>query len=131
MNIVRNNFEFIYSTDCDLSPPKIDVNMITVEVGNLGVTSGHPLSKGKELLMITKCTMRFKGVLLSERVVHEYKGEPSSDDGFKDSYLVSDIQETEGEGHMYEFEGVIQNPLAWVDWKIKAKSFELAVAETS
>jgi len=62
----------------------------------------------------------------------EYIGNSKNPEGFKDPYIIEDIPETlEGLERCkeYAFEGVADDPVAWVDWCIKAESFEFECYE--
>jgi len=62
----------------------------------------------------------------------EYIGDPRNPDGFKEEYVVEEVLPAGGRGgawRRYSFEGVLEDPLAWVEWDIEAMAFELDVDE--
>lgn len=71
----------------------------------------------------------FKGVFLSRRKMTEYIGDPMRPDGFKDMYVIEDVNlPLTGEVlKVYPFEGSLEEPNAFVSWDIIAHSFELQV----
>ncbi len=74
----------------------------------------------------------FHGVGKSRRSLTEYIGNATNPEGFKDEYSVEDLPPLTDEfgfHRTYLFEGVYENPMAWVDWDVLAESFELIVDE--
>ncbi|GHU49683.1 hypothetical protein AGMMS50289_26640 [Betaproteobacteria bacterium] len=59
----------------------------------------------------------------------EYIGDPMRPDGFKDMYVIEDVNlPLTGEVlKVYPFEGSLEEPNAFVSWDIIAHSFELQV----
>lgn len=74
----------------------------------------------------------FRGVVTSKRSLTEYIGDPKEPDGFKDEYLIGHLPPLasgSGDCRMYIFEGLFEEPVAWVDCDVLAESFELMVDE--
>jgi hypothetical protein len=72
----------------------------------------------------------FQGVTSSRRKLTEYIGSRQKPEGFKDEYEVIDIAMEEntkfnGISHTFLFEGLMENPVAWVNWDVIAETFEL------
>ncbi|MCL9845570.1 hypothetical protein [Ralstonia solanacearum] len=74
-----------------------------------------------------KACLIFNGVSRSVIKITEYIGDPRNPRGFKDEYEIANvfpIEPDEG-GATYLFEGIMREPIAWVEWEVRAKDFEL------
>lgn len=129
MKIFLENFENLHFTETTLSPPKTEGQELVVSVENLLLLSNHPFRK--EGASLINGFLIFKGVLSAKRILTEYIGDPKNPDGFKESYEIDDVSSQiffdEVIYNTYTFEGLLRTPSAWVDWSVKAKSFELHI----
>jgi hypothetical protein len=118
------------SVECNLKPPLIEGNQITVGIENLGIMPEHPLNSSESLLYVKNCQLIFEGVVRSERIVSEYAGHPRHD-GFKPPQKVVDgpFRPNNKATVTFRLGGVLQAPLSWVDWEIQCVSFYLEVPD--
>jgi hypothetical protein len=130
MKRILENFEHLHFTESRLGSPVVEGRTMRVPVHNLLPMMGHPLmTNGVQLIT---GTLVFHGVSKSRRSLTEYVGNPKNPEGFKDEYSVEDLPSLTDEfgfHRAYLFEGVYENPVAWVDWDVLAESFELIVDE--
>lgn len=131
MEIFPGNFECLYFTESDLEAPKIEGKTVTIPVKKVFPLRGHPLLDGKTAVMGINGVLVFRGVYSSKRVLTEYIGDPKHPDGYKAPYEIEDMGTSTSSDtqafNTYSFEGVLEAPLAWVDWTIKSQSFEFRV----
>lgn len=123
--LVKENFELMHFTESNIGRVRVHNNDLIVAVENIFVLGSHPLCEQKAGPY--KGKFIFHNVHSSKKELTEYIGDPKKPDGFKEPYIVEDIDERlDGlEGcKEYAFEGISDNPAAWVDWCIKAESFE-------
>lgn len=75
-------------------------------------------------MYVAECVLEFHHVARSSRRIAEYVGD-SSDSVFKPAYVVIDIDANvePGSTHRYLLNGVLDEPLSWVDWEIDAGDF--------
>jgi len=68
----------------------------------------------------------FIGVTKSIRKVTEYIGDPKHPQGFQEERVVVDIDVSPDEPNVtkFMFEGILQEPVAWVEWEVVAAGFE-------
>jgi len=148
MRIFPENFECLHFTEARYGAPKVTEDptatgkVITIPVRNLPVQRSvqgvHPLIEGEydksvrrhpALGCVVDGLLVFRGVFMSKREMDEYIGDPANPDGFKDEYVIRDVDLPLGGEvlKVYPFEGIIEEPNAWVTWDIIARSFELQV----
>ena len=128
MITIHENFEKIHFTESLLGCPEIDGRTIKIRVKGLLMMRGHPLSTPE--FRPIEGTLVFREVASSVRSITEYLGDPKNPDGFKEEYSVQDFDPAPTDGcTSYSFEGVLEKPRAWVDWDIRAKSFDLIINE--
>ena len=128
--LVKENFELMHFTESNIGKVHIHGNDLTVPVENIFVLGSHPLCERGAGPYSGKFV--FHNVHSSKRELTEYIGDPKNPEGFKDPYVVEDISEKlEGLERCkeYAFEGITDDPVAWVDWCIKAESFEFECDE--
>lgn len=128
MIIINENFDTLHFTEATLGRPLIVERTITIPVQGLLPMEGHPLmADGVKLL---SGSLIFRGVSTSRRVVTEYIGDPKTPVGFKEDYVVDDMLPLDDKNNffrIYSFEGVLEDPVAWVDWDILAQAFDFVV----
>jgi hypothetical protein len=127
MQIIKGYFDKLHFTECRLGVPQRISKKLIIPVRNLLPLKGHPLSDGNIKMISGK--LIFIDASKSVRRIIEYIGDPQSPDGFKDEYSIEDLYEIRaaGQGALYLIEGISDQPLAWTDWEIVAKGFELLV----
>lgn len=129
MEIFPENFERLHFTETNLSAPKVEGRTVTIPVKKLLPLAGHPLVEMSTAMV--SGVLVFRGVFSSKRVLTEYIGDPRNPDGFKEDYEIEDMDTSTPSDtqtlNTYSFEGLLEVPLAWVDWDIKAQSFELQI----
>ncbi|MDQ1835533.1 hypothetical protein [Massilia scottii] len=123
---INGYFESLHFTECRLGQPMVENDTLQVRVSNLHIMKGHPLcTQGSSLV---SGVLMFIGIKRSIRKVTEYIGDPKNPDGFRDEYLITDIEEVDiGGAEVFLMEGVTEQPSAWIDWEIRASRFELQV----
>lgn len=133
MTVIENYYDELHFTDCDLSIESLGKDRLVIQVSNLGVLPGHPLNTTPAMIFITHCRLVFGGVRKSERSMHEYIGDPTAGI-FRTPYTIVDHQ-SQGQAHkpgtVYELEGVLDHPRAWVDWTIESTAFFMEVEATT
>ncbi len=125
---VPEHFEFLFTTDCHYSRPKVDRQTIIICVRGLGLMKGHPLrtESSEGLVPVPRCHFVFEGVTSSTRRLTPYLDAKLG--VFGESYLETDITSSgKPKGHEYVFEGRLDEPNAFVDWVIYASSFKLEI----
>jgi hypothetical protein len=111
--------------------------ILTIPVKQLPVKGDHPLLLAQDKAIwqhptlggVVNGLLVFRGVYLSKREMTEYLGGPMNPDGFKEPYIVEDINRSlRGEVlNVYPIEGRLDEPNALVYWEVIARSFELQV----
>ncbi|MDR8386102.1 hypothetical protein FHJ31_14420 [Pseudomonas sp. Fig-3] len=130
MRRIPENFDKLHFTESRLGNPVVEGRTLCIPVDGLLPMMGHPLMDGGPRLLSGR--LIFRGVVTSRRDLTEYIGDPKSPDGFKDEYSVEDLppqSNDSGVCRMYLFEGLFDEPVAWVDWDVLAESFEFVVDE--
>ena len=102
---------------------------ITICVRDLGLMEGHPLrpESSASLIKVPRCHFIFERVSGSCRTLTPYVGDP------KQGKFGETVREIDGPfphrafAREYAFEGRFDQPLAWVDWVVKAEAFLLEV----
>ncbi|MGA3892033.1 hypothetical protein ACI2S3_25575 [Ralstonia nicotianae] len=127
MRRVVGHFDDLHFTESHFGPPSVEEGVLEIPVSGLLTLRGHPLCDGT--LNPIRGYLVFNGVSKSVRKITEYIGDPRSPRGFKEEYLVEDICTIgqEAGGTTYLFEGIMREPVAWVEWEVSAKNFELLV----
>lgn len=126
MRQIPEFFDDLHFTETRLGTPKISGRTVCIPVQSLMPMAGHPLAT--DGVRFIRGLLIFRGVSTSKRALTEYIGSTENPEGFKDEYLLEDLQpipDEIGTCRTYSFEGLLENPVAWVDWDITAKSFEL------
>lgn len=126
---VENYFEKLILFDgVKLSSPLLNGDELRIIAQDFSVLPGHPLNKGEIEMILKEATLIFKGVTKSVRTIYEYEKNPKEEE-FDSSYVIVDVLTSinEGEGISFGLEGVLTNPLAYVDWEIDADSFILEI----
>ncbi|WP_459204091.1 hypothetical protein ACQVRV_20940 (plasmid) [Ralstonia pseudosolanacearum] len=125
MRRISGHFEDLHFTESHLGPPSVEEGVLKVPVSGLLTLRGHPLCDGT-LNPITGYLI-FNGFSRSVRKITEYVGDPRNPLGFKEEYEVEDVFPIgqDAGGTIYLFEGVMSEPVAWVEWEVRAKDFEL------
>jgi hypothetical protein len=114
------DFDDLHFTESLLGAPVLVGEDLIVAIAQLYVVRGAPLLSEGPLTG----RLVFGDVRMSGRQVYEYVGAPTSGDGFKAPYLIEDLERGEG-GRTFVFEGVQQQPMAWVTWTVRANAFAL------
>jgi hypothetical protein len=140
MRSFPENFECLILGEADFGVPKIVGHTIIIPVMHLPVHAygRHPLVltddkafwKHPALGEVVDGLLVFRDVYLSRRKIIEYIGDPMHPDGFREPYVVEDINVDVGDEilNTYDFEGSLEDPPAFVEtWDILARSFELQV----
>jgi hypothetical protein len=130
MKYISENFDRLHFTESRLGNPLVEGRTLCIPVHGVLPMMGHPLMDGGPQLLSGR--LLFRGVATSRRGVTEYIGDPKNPDGFKDEYSVEDLPPNpseSGDCRMYIFEGLFEDPVAWVDWDVLAESFELIIDE--
>jgi hypothetical protein len=136
MRSFPENFDRLALGEAHFSAPKIVGRTISIPVINLPIFSPHPLVKDKIIRQhpalggVLDGLLVFRDVYLSRRKMCEYADDPMHPDGFREPYVVEDINVDVGNEilNTYEFEGSSKEPPAFVEtWDIIAGSFELQV----
>ena len=127
MILISGYFNNLHFTECRLGQPVVENNTVKVRVSNLFIMKGHPLST--EGVSLVSGVLVFVGASRSIRKLAEYIGDPKNPDGFKDEYSLTDIEEVGGDerAELFRMEGVAEQPLAWIEWEIRARQFQLYV----
>lgn len=130
-------FNLVDIWGADFATPIVNEQTMVVAVRGLGICPSHPLALAKDKVIIHHPVLGrivdgllvFRGVYLSRRMVVEYIGDPMNLNGFKDPYVIEDINidVIDETLNIYDFEGSLDEPPAFVTWKILACSFELQV----
>jgi hypothetical protein len=128
MKQFHDHFDDLHFTETRLGTPEIDGRTLSIPVQGLLPMMGHPsIVEGVQLL---GGRLVFRGVATSKRTLTEYIGDPRTPEGFKNDYIIEDLPpspDKAGTCRMFLFEGLLEDPVAWVDWDILAESFELVV----
>lgn len=116
--------------ECRLQPLSIEGSRMTVTIHNLGLMPNHPLNPSDGLLYLEDCKVVFKGVVRSERAVFEYIGDPMQG-RFRAERKVSDgLFPSNDEANLtFNLEGILEEPMSWVNWRIECVSFHLEVPD--
>ncbi|MCP1293373.1 hypothetical protein NK214_24655 [Chromobacterium sp. S0633] len=128
MRIVQGHFDDLHFTEACFGRVLIQERTISIQVQGVSTMAGYPLAK-KDAGLISGMLL-FRGVITSHRTLTEYIGNPRNPDGFKEDYVLEDLPpvvDDSGTRQLYSFEGLLENPVAWVDWDIEAKSFEFVI----
>jgi len=126
MRVVQDYFDELHFTECLYGKPVLIGTSLQIPVSGLMPLRGHPLCGEGPL----RGRLHFKTVARSDREVTEYIGDSRNPDGFREPYIVEDLQgavSSESEATKYIFEGVQEEPEGWVDWTVCANRFELMV----
>lgn len=128
MRQIQEHFDDLHFTETRLGKPLVQDRTISIPVQGLLTMAGHPLAAESAGLIHGRLV--FRGVAASRRTLTEYIGNPRNPDGFKEDYILEDLPPVGDEGdtyRMYSFEGLLEDPVAWVDWDVEARSFELII----
>lgn len=129
MQLIREHFNFLFTTDCRYSQPTIAGDTLRICVAELGLLKGHPLKPEASgtIAYIPRCNFVFDQVSASVRTLSPYIGDPKLGN-FGRPYVEEDgpFSQRPG-GREYAFEGVFEEPRAWIDWMVKAGSFALEI----
>ncbi len=116
-------FDKINFSEVNIDPPVFDGDKLVIKIHNVTLVSDN----GYSLKFIGSAFLIFYGVVKSTRKISEYIGDPKKD-GCKESYYKDDVvySNSDLEGKVvYEFEGFLTNPLAWIgSWIIYCDSCE-------
>src|SRR5688572_18124719 len=114
---VQGYFDLIFSEDAFFSPPRVEGNVLRINARQVGVLPGHPLHSTGHITYVAECVLEFHHVVRSSRQVIEYVGDPR-EGVLKPAYVVIDIDAKvePGATHRYLLNGVLDEPLSWVDW---------------
>lgn len=125
MRCISGHFEDLHFTESHLGPPRVEGGVLKVPVSGLLTLRGHPLCDGT--LNPISGYLVFNGVSRSVRKITEYIGDPRNPLGFKEEYEMEDVLPIgqDAGGTIYLFEGIMREPVAWVEWEVRAKGFEL------
>ena len=129
MQTISEHFELLFTTDCRYSRPSIAGDALQIYVKNLGLMKGHPArtSPGTELVYIPSCHFIFDQVSFSVRTLSPYISDPKFGK-FGPRHVERDGPFTQGvNAKEYAFEGVLEDPCAWMDWVIRAGGFTLEI----
>ena len=124
---VSENFDTLFFTESFFGQPIIEGTSISVPIRDVLPVPQHPLAHNNRALA---GRFVFKGVRRSTRTIFEYIGAPPHPDGFREPYVVEDVDPPHtamGTAREYGFEGRQESPKAFVDWVIWASSFEFVV----
>lgn len=128
---VPNYFDEIEFWDSSIFyEPIKENNHLIIPARNITVYPEHPLNRTDKPIVLWMGKLIFRDVKKSERLISEYRGDPKSGEGFRDSYKIEDsgfenIKENDVE--RFILEGVLAKPFAWVTWTIESSSFALEV----
>lgn len=126
--IVENYYDAIHPTECFLEEPQISGGTMVIPARNIGIFPGHPLNSASTPIFLAQCRLVYTGVKSSVRTIHEYAGDPKQD-GFMPPRTVHDgpFISTSGQTKLFELEGTLERPFAWVDWDIESTTFHLEI----
>ncbi|MFZ6759286.1 hypothetical protein ACO0K9_18940 [Undibacterium sp. Ji50W] len=125
MKIILGNFDKLHFTESMLGAPSIQGHILYVPISNLFFLKGHEFSENVAIPLAG--LLVFRGVISSRRKLTEYIGDPKKPDGFKEEYEVVDVTlngDANQKHQKFLFEGLMEIPVAWVDWDVIAESFE-------
>ncbi|MFD1840614.1 hypothetical protein [Paracidovorax cattleyae] len=123
MQRVIGYFDELHFAESNLGTPIFEVGSMKIPVTGLLTLRGHPLNDGTFRPLTGKLV--FIGVTKSVRKLTEYIGDPKQPQGFKDERIVADLDvQAQPEGKRFLLEGILQEPVAWVDWEVVAAGFE-------
>ncbi len=128
MRQIQEHFDDLHFTETRLGKPLVQARTISIPVQGLRTMAGHPLAAESADLIHGRLV--FRGVAVSRRILTEYIGDPRTPDGFREDYVLEDLPAAVDEGatyQIYSFEGLLEDPVAWVDWDVEARSFELII----
>ena|SRR6266478_2587349 len=129
MQVIPEHFHLLFTTDCRYSRPKIVGDTLRICVKELGLMKGHPArtAPGENLIYLQRCHFVFEQVSSSLRRVTPYIGEPRFGK-FGQPYEERDGPFSQKASvREYAFEGRLEEPLAFVDWVVRAGSFALEI----
>jgi hypothetical protein len=127
MQIISEYFDLLFTTDCRYSRPKVAGDTLRICVKNLGLMKGHPArtDPGANLVYVPRCHFVFDQVSSSVRTLSPYIGNPKLGK-FAERYAEQDGPFSQkNSAQEYAFEGVLEDPYAWIDWIVRAESFKL------
>jgi hypothetical protein len=90
---------------------------------------GHPArtAPGENLVYVPRCHFVFDQVSSSVRTLSPYIGNPKLGK-FAERYAEQDGPFSQkNNAQEYAFEGVLEDPYAWIDWIVRAGSFTLEI----
>lgn len=124
MQRIIGHFEELHFTESNLGAPALGAGTMRIPVSGLLPLKGHPLDDGTFRPLAGDLV--FVGVTKSARKLTEYIGNPKHPQGFKPERLVVDVDSpaAQADGAQFLFEGILQEPAAWVDWEVVAAEFE-------
>lgn len=127
MRRVVGHFEDLHFTESNLGAPVFEGRTMKIYATGLIPIKGYPIDT--EVSRLLSGNMIFKHVTKSIRSVTEYIGDPKRPQGFQEERIVIDIDERPDlqRGTTFIFEGILQNPLAWVEWEVVATEFEFHI----
>jgi hypothetical protein len=129
MRVIRENFNFLFTTDSRYSRPNISGDSLRICVKELGLMKGHPArtDPGANLIYVPRCHFIFDQVSSSVRTLSPYVGDPMLGN-FGQQYEERDGPFSQKvDAREYAFEGRLEVPYACVDWVVEAGSFTLEI----
>jgi len=129
MQVFSENFDLLFTTDCRYSRPKIAGDTLRICVKDLGLMDGHPArtAPAANLVYVPRCHFIFNRVSYSVRTLSPYIGDPKLGK-FAQQYTEQDGPFSQkNNSQEYAFEGVLEDPAAWIDWIVRAGSFTLEI----
>lgn len=133
MIIINDYFDELEFWDsCYFEAPEIKNDVLIIPAHNIRLYEEHPLNKTDKPILLRKANLVFNGTQRSERSVGEYIGKPSSGEGFKPTYTITDgpFPENNDATETFLLEGVLKQPLSYITWEIKGSSFQLEIEES-
>lgn len=126
MVLVKGYYDDIHSPESNISGFKFMNNELIINIhSGLEIYPPHPLANSHQ--MSEPCQLIFKNVVLSERALAIYAGDPRTD-GFKEHKTINDCISKPIPGIVYEeywIDGVLLEPKAYISWRIVAEEFYL------
>lgn len=120
-------FKKIYFVDSNIGKPRLAGRDLIVPIEQVRPADAGLWNRGDTFAG----AMIFRNVVRSVRIVHEYVGDPKISGETKPARQVIDIDGdvSVGSAQKYSFEGISQDPTAWLDWTVWGESVELEAEE--
>lgn len=124
MQRIDGHFEELHFTESKLGPPMLDARTMKISVTGVLPLKNYPMNN--DTFHPLSGDLVFIGVTKSTRKVTEYIGDPKHPQGFKEERVVVDIDVSPDEPNATRFmlEGILQEPVAWVEWEVVAAGFQ-------